>query len=401
MLGRCTVLSYSDTNTTCVCSIAHSPTSFRSQRHLKITDEEYNSIDFVSMVGFIATDSAQTWTSATDLTLISVQQSYQVLVTVGTLFISFLFMCLMAIYLDYKAGVDTDKQKGKVHASSSFANSTSASGKIRNDKLFERIGSSNSSQPLKLGEQEALLTYSLPDIYSSKPLTVRICEELKRHHKWLGLFYHYSESFPRMLRVLSLGCAITTMLFMQAVTYDVVYPDNGSCEQHRTAQACAVGRSPFNSAEPKCYWNDVSKGCEFIAANSTLTVIMYVAVISAIASTPISIFCDWLIVHVLNASAINHMRRHNGSISPALHNKRQHGSLINLTPAWRHINSMKHLLNRARSRTRTSSLESESDIDRVRSRTSSADDENNARNTNIERVREARRSGTSSVLSQS
>jgi hypothetical protein len=75
-------------------------------------------------------------------------------------------------------------------------------------------------------------------------------------------------------------------------------PDDGSCQQLDTASLCLDPQSSFSSAS-KCYWDYSTNHCSFREPADSLKQIVFVAVISAIVSAPLSVFIDYLIMSVL------------------------------------------------------------------------------------------------------
>jgi hypothetical protein len=99
-----------------------------------------------------------------------------------------------------------------------------------------------------------LVDSSLPTALTSKPFIERFLQESKQNHKWAGVVYHFSPHFSRMLRVLSLGTNMLVMLFMNAVTYAVTNPDDGSCVLMTTIETCLEQKSTLARGESMCYW---------------------------------------------------------------------------------------------------------------------------------------------------
>jgi hypothetical protein len=50
---------------------------------------------------------------------------------------------------------------------------------------------------------------------------------LKRYHRWASVYFYYSPTFPRLLRVLILATNVICILFLQAIMYDFINPDWG------------------------------------------------------------------------------------------------------------------------------------------------------------------------------
>jgi hypothetical protein len=135
---------------------------------------------------------------------------------------------------------------------------------------------------------------------SSQTLSHRVLNETKRHHRWLAVVYHYSDSFPRALRVVSLATNIIIMLFIQSLTYTLTNPDDGSCEALNTRLSCIEPQSSFATGESKCEWDGTQ--CTFIQPSGRIKIVLFVAIFSAIISTPIALSVDWIVRHILAAN---------------------------------------------------------------------------------------------------
>jgi hypothetical protein len=170
-------------------------------------------VEFVALVDTVVTDFVQTWESVDDLNAKTVQSNMQVLITVGTLGILFVVGILAAHRLDVK---DT-----RLHAVENsvlnFIDNSAASKRAkrqRNNRLQIK-------DPTVLSIESAL-----PLAYRSTPFLSRFMAENKKFHRWIGVVFHYSPYFSRALRVMSLATAVITMLFMQALMYNISQPGN-------------------------------------------------------------------------------------------------------------------------------------------------------------------------------
>jgi hypothetical protein len=135
-------------------------------------------------------------------------------------------------------------------------------------------------------------------------------DEIKRHHRWIGVIYYFTESFPRVLRVTALATNMIAMLFVQSITYNLMNKDDGTCSDQTTEQTCLSLISPYavhQDGRPyaKCAWySDKSVQyhgyCTFIEPNNSVVIVLFVAVVSALLATPITITADKIIRDVLS-----------------------------------------------------------------------------------------------------
>jgi hypothetical protein len=164
--------------------------------------------------------------------------------------------------------------------------------------------SNNESIQIMDSKFEAMLDDSLPIILSSSKPQLR--DEFKHNHKWLSVIFHYSDSCPRALRVLSLATNIIIMIFIQSIIYNLANPDDRYCKNLTSMLNCEKLRSQMNSKESKCKWEiDImlknGGRCNFNQSTSSWTVIMLITLFSAVASTPIVLFLNYIIFDILAA----------------------------------------------------------------------------------------------------
>lgn len=95
---------------------------------------------------------------------------------------------------------------------------------------------------------------ALPSILSSKSITTKVRDEVKRHHRWIGVVFYYSEQFPRSLRVLSLATNVTIMLFMQSLTYNLTNSSDSACSYYINELDCLAKKSAYQTGASMCAW---------------------------------------------------------------------------------------------------------------------------------------------------
>jgi hypothetical protein len=240
-----------------------------------------------------------TWLSADDLTVRQIRQKLVVLFTIGSVGLIGLFFILTTIMLDSRdrAVVIVEKavDVGQIPTTKSFLSRSLSSSAIVPKKPFKKIGRMN-----PVSSEERRLEESLPLVMRPVPLFDKCKNELRMYHRWLGIIFHFSESYPRYLRALSLVIGILTMLFVQSVTYDLADPDDGSCEQQSTLEDCLREQSMLAN-EHKCLWDSEFELCSFRPIQNDFERVLVVALISGILSAPFSILFQSLILFVLAA----------------------------------------------------------------------------------------------------
>jgi len=153
---------------------------------------------------------------------------------------------------------------------------------------------------------------ALPKVLTTKSMLSLVKEELKRHHRWMGVVFHYSDKFPRVYRVMSLATSIVVMLFVQSITYNLTNGDDGTCERLETEVSCLEPSSAYATGESKCYWSVEASGpvggqCLYVQPSDSIKVVLFVAVFSAIAGTPLALLADMVITKVLAAPVVSAM----------------------------------------------------------------------------------------------
>ena len=302
----CKTVNFTATETTCLCPLSSHQISGLSDhgRRLKKTKivESSNStytplsgsISFVAMLQSISSSFLSTATSAQSLNASSIQKSWQVLVTIGVFALTVVVCALGAHYADER------DLREKVFPEKASRIS---------DSIFSRWFRSK-QKPKKVmqqGDQKSpelrIIEASLPNVLRSKPVLEKIVEENRHFHKYFGIAFHFSPLFPRVLRVLSLTTSVVSMLFIQALTYSINNPDDGSCELQTTRRECLAQTSSLQEGAPKCYYTyDNGVGaCHFNQPASNIQVVMFVAIFAATISTPIAVSADWIIGNLLNS----------------------------------------------------------------------------------------------------
>ena len=323
------MLSYTDTSVTCMCDVMHSSSQQQQggMRRLLSSSQSYNftepagySVSYVSMLESTTSTFASTIETADNLNASTVTKGWRAIATLGALAGAILFGLLWSHYSDNQA----KKVQPVTEASPSshaLVPSTLEAAKVRAKNVRNGVNSNankDGSNGTRAGPRygrkakkalvnaELALVESLPKALSSRTFSDRFLEEVKQHHRWLGIVFHFSDTFPRVLRVISLATNAIVMLFIQSITYNLTNPDDGSCELLTTPAACLQPKSPFATGESKCAWISHSSSatagsCVFIQPDNSFRIILFVAIFCAIVTTPIALTVDWIVCNVLSA----------------------------------------------------------------------------------------------------
>jgi hypothetical protein len=314
----CIVVDYSERNITCSC-----PLTTTSGRRLTTTNQTAPdvvttvSVNYVAMLQHLEDNFVTTAVSASSLSDKKAKDSWQAILTLGGLICSVLVALFVAYYADKGALTKiSTEEKMLLHAKSTQAT------KATRKKRILSLSSSSSSRAAAQHHQTAsnitqLAEEALPQILNSQSLSHRMWHEIKRHHRWLGIVYYFSDKFPRILRVVSLATNIIVMLFIQSLTYNFTHGNDGSCEALHSEESCLAPRSSFGGTSGnKCYWiasetatttttattySTEEGSCFFIQPDNSIYVVLFVAVFSALVTTPIALIVDFIINRYLSA----------------------------------------------------------------------------------------------------
>jgi hypothetical protein len=307
----CIVKSTTATSVVCSCPVQPSSSGRRLQDHDDAAASDASaetSVSYVAMLSEVKDNFVNTVVSAQGLDASTLQKSWSVLVTVGLLGAA--IVC--GLYWSHHADAHMDKvkpeMKGKDIATTTKQSTKTIvpTGLSKLMAFFSRGGGAKAR--VKAVPRNAVVSKdvlfaekALPGILSSSSLTNRVKDEMKHHHKWFGVVFYYSRSFPRVLRVLSLATNVVIMLFIQSITYALTNPDDGTCEALHSEQACLQPPSPYATGESKCYWDPATTKCGLVQPDSNVKVILFVAIFSALLATPLALLVDYIIMFVLSA----------------------------------------------------------------------------------------------------
>eukprot|EP00597_Dinobryon_sp_UTEXLB2267_P012543 CAMPEP_0170122720 /NCGR_PEP_ID=MMETSP0020_2-20130122/16918_1 /TAXON_ID=98059 /ORGANISM="Dinobryon sp., Strain UTEXLB2267" /LENGTH=2177 /DNA_ID=CAMNT_0010353853 /DNA_START=1571 /DNA_END=8104 /DNA_ORIENTATION=+ len=288
--SSCRLLNYTSTNTTCACGINLNTGAATIQRRLQESGTSTShSVSVTTLLKSVAASSKSTVLSAAQLNSDDIKREWTVLVTVGMLAVFVLVFMALGHYYDLKN--ETESNMKQLQVIEKRVNTVEH--KKRLNKIVRNVES----------DELALIEESLPQVLGSKSFAEKFTAEVKQHHRWLAVIYHYSESFPRSLRVLSLAVNIIVMLFVQSVTYNLTNPNDGSCAEYQNKSSCLTPKSSLGTGDNMCSWTNSgeSGSCNYSDPTNNFTVVLFVAIFSAIVSTPIAIIQTLIIRRYLAA----------------------------------------------------------------------------------------------------
>lgn len=365
----CVLAAYDDTSTTCSCLMTGSATTRRRRHSRRLQDgnsTESVELNYVALSESAAATFTSTWSSAGELSADSVEDGIQVLIVMSAL-ILLIVMSLLTVHrwdradrlendldgkrklmikegavgpeptanaavpvgavivqrIEEKRKTKKQKEEEAVEAAEKEEADQEKRLLFRRRKIepehWRKVRSHVRNNATIVGEEEeelAFIEQTLPSVFHSKPFFARLLQELKSFHRWACIVWHYSETFPRSLRVVSMASNIIVTIFIQALTYNFTNPDDGTCLAYQSADACLADPSTFDNDIPKCYWvpRRVGGKCHFREPEDSLSVVVFVAVFSACVAIPILVSLEWVLKNVLSAKSRHTSASNKGSL---------------------------------------------------------------------------------------
>lgn len=314
--SSCFVARVTNESIWCSCSLWRS----RSQSEAATVSTSVK-FHYMSVLKAVTSSFTTTVLSAGDLSVDSVTSGYLALATVG----SFMGCVVAALYLSQQAdqrAKKVDPGEDRVAARARLMKTVKSMGSSflgrRNggDEAMERRlrvqskGRVGADARRGKGKREktgflAMAEEALPNVLRARSLWRLMKEELKRHHRWFGVCFYYSDQFPRVLRVTALATNIIIMLFIQSLTYELTNGDDGSCERLDSEERCLEESSAFATGATKCYWLSDEQSCYYMQPDSDTKIVLFVAMFSAIVATPFAVLTDHIISRFLSAPLLD------------------------------------------------------------------------------------------------
>jgi hypothetical protein len=252
------------------------------------------------MLSGVEDNFVDTITSAQGLDANTLEKGWSALVTVG----SVIAAVFVAMYWSHFA--DAEMTKTKPDEKTGTNKVTNKTGFLARLAAFAGTTPAPQAALAVVDKDVQMAEQALPMILRSSTLSSRMQDELKHHHKWFGVVFYYSAAFPRILRVLSLTTNVTIMLFVQSITYTLTNPDDGTCETYQAKADCTAEPSPYQTGASKCFWDSKTDTCGLVQPDSNVRVVLFVAIFSALVSTPLAVGVDWVVMFLLAPQTKKH-----------------------------------------------------------------------------------------------
>ena len=314
----CVVVSFTATNTTCKCDVLgdmfdeegpgesrrraqEALTSKRRERRRRLqfgddprtlTEEDAggtSNIDMGGLVGSAFASYAATFAVAATLDLATVLKNIFVFIVMGSaLFIS----VVCCAYGNWKDGKEGKKARAEAE-----------------EKARETENMSSDERRSQLVEDS---TPTFAAMVSDKLAFAK--KQLGAKHEYAEVFFEFSSTKSRPQRVTLLLTAFLTLLFIQALLYEFMYPDSvPGCDSWTTKVECETPRNLWNTTADRCLWTSEAQECSFIEPEMSATGTLVMSILAIIISSPICLFVSI----VFNSSIFPPVSYHWGSTGDA------------------------------------------------------------------------------------
>lgn len=152
----------------------------------------------------------------------------------------------------------------------------------------------------------------IPRVFTEQgSLLHRVWVEVLEHHVFFRMFTK-AELKRRRETICKSLTIFTFMLFLVAAFFDVSSPGNdGSCNNLSTEKACLQRRSPLDSAQTYCEWNDAAldgeRPCSYRRQRLSMTELFYLTVLTTILTAIATIPLDYCF-GILSAPTANSLK---------------------------------------------------------------------------------------------
>lgn len=116
------------------------------------------------------------------------------------------------------------------------------------------------------------------------------------HHRWFRwVLGSITSTHHRMMAVASMASQLFIVLFVLSLVYSLDDPEQQHCEQYRYRDACSSSSSSYDSHETSCKWMSRTGKCKSIEADERVVMIIYIAILCSLVSSPVVLLSDWLL----------------------------------------------------------------------------------------------------------
>jgi hypothetical protein len=182
---------------------------------------------------------------------------------------------------------------------------------IRESYIYQaeaRMSKKPSNSLAEMTKEQIMLYIDLimPAVYNGKENVFhRTMREIGLHHRYFHLFSVDSRRkslIDRLYRTVKILTVQTTMMFIQAVLFDLQNPsDDGTCYQYATEYQCLSRKTPLDSSISYCSWELIDYStrqqfeCVYADPKFSQQAVIYVMVITAICTSVCKLPMDFLL----------------------------------------------------------------------------------------------------------
>jgi hypothetical protein len=253
-VGQCTVSSFDEDTTTCMCTLPPDGSSLSSKYQSYASSE----------LQFYPDSYSDRESDGTDA------------------IIWIVFIMVMSLF-----GFGAFEMYKRYQAKSSGAKSASSS---------RAIGNAGESWELTLVDS------AMPYILQTGSFGARFLDELRSHHQWFACLWQKSDTYPRALNLISLLTKIIVVYLLEAILYNFVDRNESFCNDDLDKSSCQSKKSWIALGNPMCDWNINSEGdgvCRFHEPDDDAMRTLFLAVLISLLVVPFWMPLDYAMKNIL------------------------------------------------------------------------------------------------------
>lgn len=147
----------------------------------------------------------------------------------------------------------------------------------------------NEDQELERRDAEAEFQKTLPNFARFTSYWYLTFWELGRRHSWFSIVMVYSRKMSRAVRVAIISTSILTTMFLNAVLYDLGFPDSTPCASYETKIGCESEPSMYYADKNNCVWNSEAQKCAFNQPSNDFFTVILISIATTIVSAPLMV----------------------------------------------------------------------------------------------------------------
>jgi hypothetical protein len=138
---------------------------------------------------------------------------------------------------------------------------------------------------------------AIPTVFRTKSFLAKFYTECSWYHKYLAVFIPNSVDISKRLHLLVIFTQLLTFLTWVALILYIT--GTVRCHDIDNQHSCLQQVHLFTRGQHNCHWNEVTEKCVYAESNINAARILYVSIIAALLTTPISALFQQLILFVI------------------------------------------------------------------------------------------------------